>query len=137
MRGTGATQTLPSRPLSSARWELESCQVVRIFDNLTYELRAVAVEGMGPDLGKEKDDKNVFQRRELIRNATGAGAKAEEVCPCGVSVEVHDHTCIKAKAMEAFLTIAQGSCIAVEVSKHCQRFGVIAIASRHSATDQL
>lgn len=35
---------------------------------------------------------------------------AEELCPCGVAVEVHDHNWIKSKGMEAFLTIAQGSC---------------------------
>lgn len=178
---------------------------VRVFDNLTDEFRAVAVVGMGPDPGDEKDDKHVYQRREYIRNAAGAGARAlqergvdeiyvehmldgeaaaegatlgvwieqqfrhyenqlteskvflyekgdegkhkemwtrgfekakgqnfaryltalpanimtptifgqhcaEELCPCGVSVEVHDHNWIKAKGMEAFLTIAQGSC---------------------------
>ncbi|KAG8321532.1 hypothetical protein J6590_045597 [Homalodisca vitripennis] len=35
---------------------------------------------------------------------------AEELCPCGVTVEVHDHNWIKSKGMEAFLTVAQGSC---------------------------
>lgn len=34
----------------------------------------------------------------------------EELCPCGVTVDVHDHKWIKQKGMEAFLTIAQGSC---------------------------
>lgn len=35
---------------------------------------------------------------------------AEELCPCGVNVQVHDHNWIKSKQMNAFITIAQGSC---------------------------
>ncbi|KAG8306223.1 hypothetical protein J6590_052660 [Homalodisca vitripennis] len=51
---------------------------VRVFDNLTDEFRAVAVAGMGPEPGddQDKDKGNVYQRREYIRNAAGAGARA-------------------------------------------------------------
>ncbi|XP_054282109.1 cytosol aminopeptidase-like [Macrosteles quadrilineatus] len=179
---------------------------VRVFDNLNEDYRAVAVVGLGPEPPEDVEkDKNVFQRREYVRNAAGAGAQklqergideifvehmldgeaaaegatlgvwleqqfknyedqlteskvflyekgdegkhkemwdigfekakgqnlaryltalpanvmtpeifgehcAEELCPCGVSVEVHDHNWIKSKGMEAFLAIAQGSC---------------------------
>lgn len=47
---------------------------VRVFDNLRAEFRPVAEVGMGPDPGEEKDDKIVFQRREFIRDASGARA---------------------------------------------------------------
>lgn len=176
---------------------------VHVFHNLSSEYRSVAVVGMGPEPAETDDKDKVYQKRELIRNAAGAGAQAlqkrgmdeiyvehmmdgeaaaegatlgvwieqqfredqlteskvflyekgdegkhkemwdvgfekakaqnfaryltalpanvmtpaifgqhcaEELCPCGVSVEVHDHKWIKSKGMEAFIAVAQGSC---------------------------
>lgn len=177
---------------------------VRVFFNVSDEYRAVAVAGMGPEPEETQEKEDIYVKKESVRNAAGAGARAlqergideiyvehmqdgeaaaegatlgvwieqqfkhyedqlteskvflygkeegkhkemwdlgfekakaqnlsryltalpanimtptlfgehcvEELCPCGVAVEVRDHNWIRSKGMEAFLTIAQGSC---------------------------